>query len=98
MSGLNPPTIPPHQPIGDKGRIFIGFQPKVGIDYLGRSLGQGASFAMRGHCLRGGVLSEVKIKGAVYLIGNQTDGLSAETEAGNGAVLDHGAEMTIGDA
>ena len=52
---------------------------------------------MRGHGLCGGVLSEVKIKGAVYLIGNQTDGLSAETEAGNGAVLDHGAEMTIGD-
>ena len=40
----------------------------------------------------------MKIKGAVYLIGNQTDGLSAETEAGNGAVLDHGTEMTIGDA
>ena len=43
-------------------------------------------------------MSEVKIKGAVYLIGNQTDGLSAETEAGNGAVLDHGTEMTIGNA
>ena len=52
MTGLNPPAIPLDQPIGDKGRAFVGLQPEVGINHLGQSLGQAASFVMRGHSFK----------------------------------------------
>jgi hypothetical protein len=33
MTALNPPAIPRHQPIANKGRAFVGLQPEVGIDH-----------------------------------------------------------------